>query len=116
MNDLCIGCDVTDAGNIIDDSLSSFGTLSTTVGLLGGNVSVTVTPAETQFIQLPFAAGERPAFIVGSPVGELVLAEVLSQVSISTLLDGEVQETSGEVSPLRLDLIGNCQRFRSRRV
>jgi uncharacterized protein YjdB len=107
VNGLCIGCEVTDSGNIIDDALlSTFGTLSTTVGLLNGEVSVTVNAQDTAFTNLPFEAGERPGFIIGSPTGQLVLVELLSQISISTLLDGTVQETSSTVTPLRVDLLG----------
>lgn len=106
---LCVGCTVTNAGNIINADADDFGLVETLVGVLGASVGVTVTadPPEPGPYTIPFPAGSNPGFIIGKPAGTLVTAEVLSQVIVSTLLDGNVQEsTSDGGTPLRLDLLG----------
>lgn len=105
---LCLGCSVDNAGNIINPSSSDFATISVPVGLLGANAGVTAAPAASGApYTVPFAAGNNAGFIVGKPAGTLVTAELLSQIYVSTLLNGVVQETtSGGVIPLRVDLLG----------
>lgn len=105
---LCIGCTVSNEGNIINANPDDFGLVSTTVGLLGAEAGVTVSPANVAPpYTVPFAAGSNAGFVIGKPLGTLLTAEVLSQVFVSTLLDGVVQEsTSTGVTPLRLDLLG----------
>ena len=100
---LCVGCSVDSEGNIINASTEDFATVTTLVGLLGADVGVNVAPAAGT----SFAAGNNAGFIIGKPAGTLLIAEVLSQVQVSTLLNGVVQETtSGGVTPLRVDLLG----------
>lgn len=106
---LCVGCSVTNSGNIINDDTEDFAVANTLVGVLGASVGVTVTaePEVPGPYTVPFAAGSNAGFIIGKPAGTLVTAEVLSQVIVSTLLDGNVQEsTSDGGTPLRLDLLG----------
>ena len=106
-SDLCVGCSVDSEGNIIDANVLNFATATTTVGLLGANVGVTVAPGPTPPYTVPFAAGNNAGFIIGKPTGTLLTAEVLSQVQVSTLRNGVVQETSSSgITPLRLDLLG----------
>ncbi len=104
---LCVGCTVDNEGNIINANTQDSATVTTTVGLLGATVGVTVTPGPTPPYTVPFAAGNNAGFIIGKPAGTLLTAEVLSQIQVSTLLNGVVQEsTSNGVVPLRLDLLG----------
>lgn len=104
---LCVGCTVDDEGNIINASTEDFATVTTPVGLLGGTVGVTVAPGASPPYTVPFAAGNNAGFVIGKPAGTLLTAEVLSQVQVSTLRNGVVQEsTSSGIVPLRLDLLG----------
>lgn len=105
---LCVGCTVANEDNIINANRDDFGLVSTTVGLIGAGAGVTASPANLNPpYTVPFAAGSNAGFVIGKPLGTLLTAEVLSQVFVSTLLDGEVQEsTSTGVTPLRLDLLG----------
>ncbi|TDU31770.1 Ig-like protein group 2 [Panacagrimonas perspica] len=106
-SDLCVGCSVDSEGNIIDANLLNYATATTTVGLLGANVGVTVAPGPTPPYAVPFPAGKNAGFIIGKPAGTLLTAEVLSQIQVSTLRNGVVVETSSTgVTPLRLDLLG----------
>lgn len=104
VNGLCVLCSVSNSGNIIDEFDDNFGLMSVPVGLLGGSTSVTVTPGSG--LTLPFPAGNEPGFVIGRPTGTLVLAELLSQIQLTTLRNGEPVETSGSFTPLRLDLLG----------
>lgn len=100
---LCLLCNVEDRANIIDDAPLTFGSINVPVGLLGGSVSVTVRTA----LSAPLIPGGNPTgFIIGRPTGQVLLAEALSQVQVSTLRNGVVQETGGGGIPLRLDLLG----------
>lgn len=105
---LCLGCTVDNEGNIINPNTEDFATITVPVGVQGGSAGVTVAPAASGApYTVPFAAGNNVGFIVGKPAGTLVTAELFSQIFVSTLLDGAVQETtSGGVIPLRVDLLG----------
>ncbi|HET8880910.1 MAG TPA: Ig-like domain-containing protein, partial [Solimonas sp.] len=105
---VCLLCGVTGADNVIDDDLASVGVITVGVGALNASRSIDVTAsADKAPYTVPFAAGSRPSFIIANANGPLVLAEVASQIQISTLLGGVVQETSDNpVTPLRLHLLG----------
>ncbi|TJY60859.1 hypothetical protein E4T66_09380 [Sinimarinibacterium sp. CAU 1509] len=103
---LCIGCSLSDGAAIIDGSDQTFGTLSTTVGLIDATMSAAVTANANPNYTIPFAAGSNAGFVIGQPVGSLVLAELLAQLRVSTLLGGAIQESSGDLIPLRVDLLG----------
>lgn len=103
---LCVGCSLDDGGNIINASITDFGRLITPVGLLGANNSVRVRAVDNPNYTVPFAGGSNAGFIIGKPAGELLLAEVSSQVQIRTLLNGVVQEDSSDGVALRVDLLG----------
>lgn len=99
---LCLGCLVDDEANIIDDDFENFAKVIVPVGLLNGYVSTTVAVAEGETLD----AGTQPGFVIARPANALLSAELLSQLTVSTLLDGEVQESSDEMTPLRLTLLG----------
>ncbi|NGY05468.1 Ig-like domain-containing protein [Solimonas terrae] len=105
---VCLLCGVTGADNVIDADLASVGVITVGVGALNASRSIDVTAAASGApYAVPFAAGSRPAFIIANANGPLVLAEVASQIQLSTLLNGAVQEsTDNPVTPLRLDLLG----------
>jgi len=104
---LCLLCNVAGETNVIDADPLNFASLNSTVGLLFSNVSLTVNSNAADF-----AAGQTAGFIIGRPAGALLSAEVLSQLTISTLRDGAVQESlsasGGGILPplLRLTLLG----------
>lgn len=104
---LCVGCTVDNESNLTNADPDDFTTISSPVGLLGAEVGVTVGPPTTPTYTVPFAAGGNAGFVIGKPAGTLVLAEVLSQVYVNTLLNGAVQETTtGGSMPLRVELLG----------
>ncbi len=106
---LCLLCSVANPNNAIDADPLSFASLNSTVGLglLNSDVSLTVNSNAPAF-----PAGQSAGFIIGRPAGALLSAEVLSQLTISTLLNGTVQESlsssAGGILPplLRLTLLG----------
>lgn len=102
----CLLCSVDDEGNVIDGDDDTFATFTIPVGLLNADASLTVAAADNGAYALPFAAGTQPGFIVGHPEGSLLTAEILSQISITTLLNSTAVESSGDTTPLRLDLLG----------
>lgn len=104
---VCVLCNTANPDNVVDPDPSKYGTLVVGVGALDASRSIDVTAADSAPYTVPFAAGSRPAFVIANATGPLVLAEVLSQIQISTLLDGAVQESSSNpATPLRLDLLG----------
>lgn len=105
---LCVGCTVDNEGNIVNANTEDFATVTTTVGLLGATAGVTVAPGASPVnYTLPFPGGDNAGFIIGKPAGTLLTAEVLSQVFVETLRNGQVQESSSTgVTPLRVDLLG----------
>ncbi|NKF24018.1 Ig-like domain-containing protein [Solimonas marina] len=103
---ICLLCGVSDPGYVIDADKTNAATINVGVGALDAYRSIDVTATSNDAYTVPFAAGSRPAFIISNPNGPLVLAQVLAQIKMSTLLNGAVQETTGDLVPLRLDLLG----------
>lgn len=101
---LCLLCSTSNLENVIDDLPNTAGTMATTVNLLG-SVSVTVTKPPLAPNIMP-VSGDNPGFVIGRPVGRVLLAELLAEFEVETLLDGEVQQSSDTEIPLRADLLG----------
>jgi hypothetical protein len=106
---LCLACSVDNPGNAIDANPINFAGLTSTIGLLTGGVTLTVNSNAA----VPFPAGGKAGFIVGRPAGQLLSAEVLSTLTLSTLLNGAVQDSVSLAAPnaqvpplLRLTLLG----------
>lgn len=106
---LCVLCDVVDEGNIIDDVVDNFAKINVPVGLLLASASVRVTAPAGPAIP----AGQSAGFIVGrpagtlNPLGPIATAELLSSLTVRTLLDGVPANSSdAESNPLRLGLLG----------
>ena len=102
INGICLLCTTSELPNVIDDPINTFGSLNVPVGLLNAGVSVTVRANET----IAPVAGNRAGFIISRPTNNVVEAELLSQITVQTLLNGVVVSTSGPVIPLRLGLLG----------
>lgn len=78
--------------------------LNLTVSLLGDNISVDVKPTGAATI---FPGTQPVGFVVGSPAGQLLAADVLSSVTVTTLLSNAVVETGTAASnALQVDLLG----------
>ena len=103
---ICLTCGVDNANAAIDGDAATFAGLKVPVGLLNAQQSLDVNASATAPYTVPFAAGSRAGFVIGRPTGTLVLAEVATQVQISTLRNGAVQESSSTLTPLRVDLLG----------
>lgn len=105
---ICIGCSITDQPNIVDEAKTNYASVSIPVGLVGAGASITVTAGPDKATPtvpvVPFAVGGKPGFIVGAQANDLVSLELLGLTTISTLLDGVVQETSTSPSLLSLGL------------
>lgn len=102
---LCLLCSVADAPQAIDNDLSSFATIDTTVGLLLGEATLTATSAAN----VPVAAmGQQAGFIISRPPGQLLSLALLGNVVVNTLdANDEVIDTATTQDGLRLTLLGN---------
>ncbi len=102
---VCLLCGTNNEFNVVDSLPLSFGQINIGAALLNGyrGIDVTIDPGAPY---LPIATGSKPAFIIGLPKGTLVLANLLAQLEINTLMDGNVVESSGDLIPLRIDLLG----------
>jgi hypothetical protein len=101
---LCIGCSLDQPDNLVDASPDNYAQANITVGLLTlSSVSVDVQ-GTTLF---PGGANTNAGFIVGHAAGQLVAAELLSQVTLTTLLNGQpTTDTTSTSNFLVLDLLG----------
>ena len=97
---LCVGCSVSNPGNVVDQDLLNYATINTPVGLVADETLTVTSAANT------YAAGHLVGFVASNP-GELLTLNLLQSVTISTFLDGVPQNTAGATasSPLRLDLL-----------
>ena len=97
---LCLGCSVSNPGNVVDQDVLNYATINTPVGLVA-NETLTVTSAANTY-----AAGHLVGFVASNPA-ELLTLNLLQSVTISTFLDGVTQDTAGATAsaPLRLDLL-----------
>lgn len=98
----CVACSVSDVENVVDveSTPTTFAEMSISFALMG-SVSIDVTPTADI---TPFPVGNRVGFVVGRSSSS-ALAE-MSTVSVSTLLDGVVQESSDLASTTELTLLG----------
>ncbi|WP_084197004.1 Ig-like domain-containing protein [Solimonas soli] len=104
---VCLLCGVANADYVVNSNVTDAATITVGVGALNAWRGIDVTAsANAPSYTVPFPAGSRPSFVISNPNGPLVLAEVLSQIEITTLLGGTPQESSGTLTPLRLDLLG----------
>ncbi|MGQ0618525.1 MAG: Ig-like domain-containing protein [Panacagrimonas sp.] len=102
----CIGCRVRDLDNLTNSVTDDIATISLPVALIGANAGVRVDANANPSYTLPFAAGNNAGFLVTQPAGLLAIAELLSTVQVSTLLGDTVQESTGALTPLRVELLG----------
>ncbi|WP_084197621.1 Ig-like domain-containing protein [Solimonas soli] len=103
----CLGCIVDDENKVIDADPTNYANMVVPVGLLGGNVSLTVSAAGGTVFDASTDAPHTAGFVIGRKANQLLSAELLSQIEVSTLLDGVVQESgTAQSNFLRLTLLG----------
>lgn len=118
---LCIGCNVSDANNLLDDDSTTgtdtHATITAPIGLLGASISLQATAQDTSH---NITGMGRIGFVVSSDNSPLLNLGLLDrQVSISLLDDGAVvASTNGGGNLLQLGLLGigtanTSQRFLS---
>lgn len=97
---LCLVCSVDQPGNVIDTNPLNFAAIHTDVQLLAGSESLMVINDAV------IPAGGKAGFVITNPNSFLTVA-LLQSVTVSTLLDNQVQETAGNTAsdPLKLDLL-----------
>ena len=102
---LCLACVVADEALAIDDSVVSFASINTTLGLLFGSASLTATSV----LDVPFAAaGQRAGFIISRPPGELLSLALLGNIVVNTLgANNAVLDSATTQDGLRLTLLGS---------
>ena len=98
---LCLGCAVTDEGLVIDNDLASHATINLPLGVTGSaHVGVTLPRI--------VPGGRAVGFLVSDGSGPLGI-QLLEQLTLTTYLGGEVQETATKDHGLRLSLIRGGQ-------
>lgn len=100
---LCIGCSVDGPENVIDGDEATAAVMTQTLGLVQGELSLTVT----QLNAIP--AGGTAGFLIRQPAGELLSLELMNQVAVTVLEQdgsGAFTEVARENTPLRLTLLG----------
>ena len=85
---LCLVCSVTDAAKVVDTDPLTFGTITTTVGLLNGTGTIDVMNTATVY-----PAGLVVGYKIAAPSGVLSVG-LISNLSLTTQLAGVTQETS----------------------
>lgn len=95
---ICVACSVQQPQNVLNQDPTNYAIVNSPVGLLSTETLV-ATNKKT------FTAGHTAGFIASQP-SELITANLLGTFSISTLLNGKVQETAtGSTALLHLDLL-----------
>ena len=90
---LCIGCNVANPGNAIDDDADTFASINTVLGLLGATATLSVNSLPDTTLVTPSGS---VGFVIAQPPGLLLSAEVLSTLTVSTIAaDGTVIQSGG---------------------
>jgi len=85
---LCVGCSVLNPNNVITSTTNSPTSIAELAGVLGGSASVEITDDSADF-----PAGRQVGFIV-TDGSSLLSLTALSDVTITTYLNGVVQQTA----------------------
>ena len=99
---VCIGCGVTNTGNVVDANLTNFGTIFMVVGV-GATGSVSVASGAT------IPVGYDVGFVVGQNGGGLVDLNVLGGLTLRTYEGGTLRETVSFSSLADLTVLGANQ-------
>ena len=101
MNGICIGCSVANPENVIDEDLTSVGTLITPVGLLTGSPQLNVVDTLQTY-----PAGRRAGFVIFDPAGALLTLDLLQSVTIVAARNGDPVDSATVPTGISLDLLG----------
>jgi trimeric autotransporter adhesin len=98
---LCIGCGISNEGNLIDNSLTNYATASTGALSVGVVNTLRVTDGT---LNKTYVAGSFAGFKIGT--GSQVLSlDLLNGITIKTYLDGVLQDSNSGNSLLGLSLL-----------
>jgi len=95
---LCLGCSVSNPGNLVDLPTNNYATMVQPVGVLG-TTSLAVNGTTL------YPAGRRVGFVLSEGNG-LLSANVLQGVTVETLIGNTVQESATGSALLGLDALG----------
>jgi len=99
-NGLCVGCNISNAGNSADVSLSNYETMNLTVGLLGANI--------TQ--RLSFPSTGNPTYYVGIVVEDVsgggMNSALLNSISLTTYKSGVSNNDTKTSSVVNISSLG----------
>jgi hypothetical protein len=98
----CIGCEVSNTDRAIDGMVTTFANISVPLSLLGGTANLTVISEPG----MSSPGGTTTGFIVRSPDGSPLSANLISTLTVSTLLNDVVQEADADFTLLDLGLVG----------
>ncbi|WP_418514194.1 SprB repeat-containing protein, partial [Corallibacter sp.] len=95
----CIGCEVDNATNVVSESNSDFAMINVVAGV-ASTASISV-----ENVLDTFQAGSQAGFVIRD-TNDLLEVDLLSSLTISTYLDGTLQESVTASSLLSLEALG----------
>src|SRR5690606_17864354 len=95
----CVGCEVDNATNAISESNSDFASINVVAGVAGSASISVVNVLET------FPAGSQAGFVIRD-TNDLLQLDLLNSLTITTYLDGAIQETQTAGGLLALEALG----------
>ena len=99
---ICIGCDIDDAIDVIDDVTTNYAIMSISVGALIAGNSITVTDTA-----MTFPAGAVAGFVVSTPDAPVLALDLLQAIKVSTINNGtDTGDSATGNNLLVLDLLG----------
>ncbi|MCH8554016.1 MAG: cadherin-like domain-containing protein [Schleiferiaceae bacterium] len=96
----CVGCALNDVDNVLIDGFDDFATLILTAGLLG-SIQVAVKDPS-----LTYPSGSLAGFVVENMTGNLLVLDLLENLTITTYLNSNQVESRSAFALLDLDLLG----------
>lgn len=100
---ICIGCDVLDVDNMVTPAETDYASATMPVGVLGTTYAGVTFGSEQ-------AAGRYAGFVIREPI-DLLDVEILDLTTISTYLDGELQEVVGGLDLLLINLLDDPDHY-----
>ncbi len=96
---LCVLCSVSGIENVVDQNLTNSARISLVLNV-EGTKGINIEDSQT------YPAPNRLGVALGESAGDLLSLELLPAIVIETKLNGVVQETFTDLTPLDLDLLG----------
>ncbi|PHN97370.1 hypothetical protein CSC81_09820 [Tenacibaculum discolor] len=95
----CVACEVDNATNIISESESDFAMINVTAGV------ASTTSISVENVLSNFPSGSSAGFVIRD-TNDLLQIDLLNSLTITTYLDGSVQETQSGNNLLALEALG----------